>query len=383
MAFAQVQIVSLAALGARSSDHSAIVGLSPSRTSPPAGQARLTPFKTLADRAFRVSEKTGLLSVQLKPTLESYETLVLLRYALTGMVTRHEGYDEVNQVVLRQRNSLLADPSVDETTKAKVTCRESVSLLLCDCIQAVQVGAERCCFSEDDLERDFGWSLEGLSADLAFIKAAAAGGLGQVGTVGSGTVSANEVFDAVGRLSVWVVRTMVDLRRQAWEGGIPFESVASTFHSVTETLFALGVAFDQFRLAVDGLRVAPARPDDFAVWEFCLSFVERKLIGYNMLVWDVCALHVRDQAVTSPGEVALAGEIELRAAQSIAFLLTPTATHEVLVLDYFHKPSFFGGFFSALFPGTEGVELAVRSVEDGRNGGRLAEVGMRMDHLDE
>ncbi len=326
----------MAALGARTSDHSDIIGSESALSSSPAGQTRLTPFKALLDRAFKISNAAALLSIKLKPTLESYETLILLRYALTGMVSKHDGYDEVNATVLRQRRSLLADPTLDDSDKARVTCKENVSLLLCDCIQAIQVETDSCCFSDQDLERDFGWSLERLSADLAFVKGSAAAGPSQIRWRSGGGITANEMFDAVSRLSVWVVRTLVELRRQGWQGDVVFDAVAPTVHSVTQTLFDLGVALDQFRDTVEQLRRGPDRPDDFAVWEFTLGFIERKLIGYNMLVWDVSVVLVDNcREGSAPSDSAehseLVNEVELRAAQSIRFLLTETESHKVLI----------------------------------------------------
>lgn len=151
----------LVALGARSSNHSvgpglltpacasakapilqAIIGNIFGSTNLP-GEARLTPFRVLTDRAYATSAKSGLLSMQ-TPTLESYEVLIFLKYALTAMVEEHPRYGEVHSTLMRQRAMLLSGPSLDEQSKSKVRGMESVSLLLCDCMHAMQVQADYC-----------------------------------------------------------------------------------------------------------------------------------------------------------------------------------------------------------------------------------------------
>lgn len=242
---------------------------------------------------------------------------------------------------------------------------------------------------------------------MQWIKASAAAAVGEPSWA-SPDVRAHVVFNAVARLSVCAVRTLVELRRlgktafpadalvsteaesltcvTARQGSVVFASVVAPLISVVDGLHDMAQAFVKFRIYIEWCCHQTQPPYDLDIWRWCIDFIERKLIGYKLFTWDVASMLVDScKPGQGPDSCAqyrvLVHEIELRAARALKGLLTETVTHTMLIPDYFARPSFMGGYFGSLAPGTRTVELGVRAVKEAREGGRLQGVGLTIEHL--
>lgn len=380
----EIQTACFAALGAKVSSHSAIIGRAPSARA--ASVARHGCFVALADRAVKLGTAAGLFANR-PVSVGSYIATLLLDYVIKGLPFKHSSLIEVNTKMIAQRTKILTDATIDEGLRENLRLGDGLNLLLSDVMECVQIGAEKPMLSNNELKVHFGWTKSKVRSAVDYIVATGAEAHADEGWVPT-TERGEKLMASATRVAVSILRNLIELRRRAWEGDVVFAEAAVLLQPIVTTLTQLETAYRHILTRVQDRRpsLTPTQDTDPALWAKYLPFIDRRQTALWMFAYECTSLLVK---ASNPGFAPdqaeehgrLVAEVERTTARKVQRMVSE-ADGPLLIPDYFKRPSLIGGWFPSLPPGVEAMELACRACEHGMYGGRLEGIGMTMGNLE-
>ncbi len=284
----EIQTACFAALGAKVSSHSAIIGRAASERQ--ASVARHAAFVSLADRAVKLGTAAGLFASR-PVTVGTYIATLLLDYVIKGLPFKHSSLIEVNSKMIAQRTKILTDSSIDESLRQNLRLGDGLNLLLSDVMECVQIGAEKPMLSNNELKVHFAWTKNKVRSAVDFIVATGAEAHDDEGWVPT-TERGEKLMASVTRVAVSILRNLIELRRRAWEGDVVFAEAAALLQPIVTTLTQLGTAYGHILARVRDRRpsLSAMGDTDIALWVKYLPFIERRQTALWMFTHECTAL---------------------------------------------------------------------------------------------
>lgn len=267
---------------------------------------------------------------------------------------------------------------------------------LADVALAGHMGADEPWLSDGELELHFGLVIGQTEGDLLALEAVANRVDADSGYVPFGELT--ELADAATRACLWVLRTLLDVRRRHRRHHASLDQVAPSLIFATSTLSRVSAAWTTFTGRVVTLGTAAT-----ASWDHQTYDTGRRLLGLDLFTHDILELFLRppppDAKCDAPGRLttthpsrpsrprsdsavaqstSLTRLIRWRAACALKCMLSRPG---VLVPDSFGRPSWLGSCVGSLPPGIGCVELAIHAARDWVFDGELGGVGVTVDDL--